>query len=301
MSCLNQIHTWWIPKSDDVAQNAKGPEDQEENKEHFRPPVAIESLSQGMCSYQRREQPGYRKCIPTRSKQSQYTAELYTTLDAIRRVNINTELIIISAQEYLQEAMNKKLPHWERKGWVGVPHRDVLRCVATELKAPKAPTFFKSALPDTMARMKCKQAATAAKRATKVLSTEEWDVKVPEGWGIPECENHAMCRNCEVFEDIEHILVKCTVLGCGLAEFHDDAGKVDRGAQRLYRILMSESAYMIWLLHNDWVINRDGELATEDEIINKWKFTINQRLKMDKLMANRPCKEKHLCWHPNWS
>jgi hypothetical protein len=36
-----------------------------------------------------------------------------------------------------------------------------------------------------------------------------------------------------------------TILGCGLAEFRDDKGKVKAGMQRLYRILMSESAYVI--------------------------------------------------------
>ncbi|KAJ7144037.1 hypothetical protein C8R44DRAFT_601694, partial [Mycena epipterygia] len=139
---------------------------------------------------------------------------------------------------------------------------------------------------------------------------------------IPECEDRAICSSCGVLEDIEHILVECecpgrekiwgaakslwlekepqwpevslgSILGCGLAEFRDGRGRVDRGAQRLYRILMSESAYTIWLVRNDRVIKRNGEPASEDEIINKWKFAINQRLQIDKLMANRPRKGKH--------
>ncbi|KAJ7653868.1 hypothetical protein B0H17DRAFT_1146929 [Mycena rosella] len=138
---------------------------------------------------------------------------------------------------------------------------------------------------------------------------------------IPECEDRAMCSNCEVLEDMEHVLVNCecpgqkliweaakslwlekqprwpelslgTILDCGLAEFRDGAGKVDRGTQRFYRILISESAYSIWLLRNDRVIKRDGEPATAEEIMNKWKFAINQRLQMDKLLANRPRKGK---------
>ncbi|KAJ7921989.1 hypothetical protein B0H13DRAFT_1604036 [Mycena leptocephala] len=64
------------------------------------------------------------------------------------------------------------------------------------------------------------------------------------------------------------------------------------GTQRLYRILMSESAYLIWKLRNDRVISRDGEPTTEDEITNKWKFAMNQRLQVDRTLANRPIKGK---------
>ncbi|KAJ7211996.1 hypothetical protein GGX14DRAFT_621228, partial [Mycena pura] len=142
--------------------------------------------------------------------------------------------------------------------------------------------------------------------------------KVGSYWThIPECEDRAVCRECGELEDLDHILVQCkspgremvwtaastlwrkrgaawpevslgAVLGCGLAEFRDSKGKVDRGARRLYRILMSESAYLIWRLRNDRVIDRDGAPASADEIENKFKFVINQRLQMDKVLANRP-------------
>ncbi|KAJ7215844.1 hypothetical protein GGX14DRAFT_359282, partial [Mycena pura] len=90
------------------------------------------------------------------------------------------------------------------------------------------------------------------------------------------------CRDCGVIERLEHILVKCkspgqgviwkaaetlwlerestwprislgTVLGCGLAKFRGDGGKVDHGAQRLYRIFISELAYQIWQFRNERV------------------------------------------------
>ncbi|KAJ7192375.1 hypothetical protein GGX14DRAFT_537760 [Mycena pura] len=134
---------------------------------------------------------------------------------------------------------------------------------------------------------------------------------------IPECEDRAVCTDCGDLEDLNHILVRCecpgralvwkaaqalwleratewpevslgTILGCGLAEFRDGRGKVDQGARRLYRILMSESAYLIWRLRNERVIDRAGEPASEEEIENKFKFVINQRLQMDKVLANRP-------------
>jgi ribonuclease HI len=138
---------------------------------------------------------------------------------------------------------------------------------------------------------------------------------------IPECEDRAMCKDCEVMEDLDHILTKCrspgqeviwraaetlwlrkediwpavilgTILGCGLAVFCDDKGKIKRGTQRLYRILMSESAYLIWKLRNDRVISCDGVPTTEEEIMNKWKFAINQRLQVDITLANRPTRGK---------
>jgi hypothetical protein len=81
---------------------------------------------------------------------------------------------------------------------------------------------------------------------------------------IPECEDRAKCKDCNVIEDLDHILTGCkspgqeiiwkaakslwlekeavwptvslgTILGCGLAEFRDDKGKIKPGTQRLYR------------------------------------------------------------------
>jgi ribonuclease HI len=138
---------------------------------------------------------------------------------------------------------------------------------------------------------------------------------------IPECGDRAKCKDCDIEEDLEHILIKCkspgqetiwqaakslwserepcwpevslgTILGCGLATFRDDRGKLKHGTQRLYRILISESAYLIWLLRNERVISRDGAPATEEEIKNRWKSAINQRLQVDKTLANRPTRGK---------
>ncbi|KAJ7222341.1 hypothetical protein GGX14DRAFT_352764, partial [Mycena pura] len=101
---------------------------------------------------------------------------------------------------------------------------------------------------------------------------------------ISKCEERATCWDCEELEDLDHILVQCkssgraliwtaartlwqerattwpdvslgTILGCGLAEFRDGSGKLDQGTRRLYRILMSESAYLIWRLRNEHVID----------------------------------------------
>ncbi|KAJ7195743.1 ribonuclease H-like protein [Mycena pura] len=350
------------------------------------------------------------KRIPGDCTQSKYAAEFYAVLLAVRKVHKDTALTIYSTQSYVLNALNKKLGRWEREGWVGVQHRDVLRCVAAELKARTAPTYFKVAEPGTPARGACKKAAKVAKRACRRPATTTWDMALPAGmalpglslqgnrqkvfyhsireekakklpdrastkntltaireavretfgrsvtaadiwtslvakdflprpsqflwkcvhnahkvgsyWNhIPECEDRATCRDCGVVESLEHILIHCespgrelvweaarilwleretqwpeislgTVLGCGLAEFRDAKGKVDRGRQRLYRVLISESAYLIWRLRNERVIQNEGAPASAEEIKNKFKFTINQRLQIDKILANRPRKGK---------
>ncbi|KAJ7226846.1 hypothetical protein GGX14DRAFT_347280, partial [Mycena pura] len=348
--------------------------------------------------------------------QSQYVAEFFAALAAVRSANENTALTIYSAQPYVREAMNKKLQRWEHEGWVGVPNRDVLRCLAAELKARKAPTYFKVAEPGTAARAECKRVARLAKRAARRLETAMWDLSLPpntalpglslqnnrqkvfyrgireektkklaprasterklemireairetfgrhvsntEIWNavsvkdflprtaqflctsvhnahkigtfwthIPKCEDRAVCKDCGDLEDLDHILMRCespgrelvwqaaralwlereaewpelslgVILGCGLAEFRDERGLVDHGARRLYRILISESAYLIWRLRNERVIDRDGVPAPEEEIENKFRFIINQRLQMDKILANRPRKGKRPALSP---
>ncbi|KAJ7230510.1 hypothetical protein GGX14DRAFT_344576, partial [Mycena pura] len=340
--------------------------------------------------------------------QSQYVAEFFAALAAVRNVSGNTTLTIYSAQPYIQEAMTKRLRRWEHEGWVGVQNRDVLRCLAAELKARSAPTYFEVAEPGC--HDPSRRVARLAKRAARGQATTNWDMTIPPGMAlpglslqdnrektfyrgireektkklaprasternlkaireavceafgrhvsdadiwtsvsardflprpaqfiwkgvhnahkigaywmhIPECEEWATCQDCGELEDLDHILVRCespgreliwaaartlwleratawpevslgTILGCGLAEFRDGRGKVDQGARRLYRILISESAYLIWRLRNEHVIDRDGVPAPAEEIENKFKFAINQRLQMDKVLANRPRKGK---------
>ncbi|KAJ7739998.1 hypothetical protein DFH07DRAFT_778530 [Mycena maculata] len=300
------------------------------------------------------------RCIPVSGEQSHYVAELFAALEAVRNVRKDYVLTVISTQSYVQSAMNKKLPGWEHEGWVGTLHREVLRCLAAELKARTASTFFKVAAPGSPERLQCRQAAVLAKRAARAPTVEAWDLMLPQGmelpglslqgnlavndllprtaqflwkglhdahrigkyWThIPECEDRAVCQWCETTEDLEHILVKCespgqeviwgaakalwlekeaqwpevtlgSILGCGLAKFCDDRGKEKRGTRRLYQILMSESAYLIWKLRNDRVISQNGEPTVKEEILNKWKFAINQRLQVDITLVNRPVKGK---------
>ncbi|KAJ7818638.1 hypothetical protein B0H13DRAFT_1922161 [Mycena leptocephala] len=81
--------------------------------------------------------------------------------------------------------MNKKLSNWEHEGWVGVPHSEVLRCLAAELKARKAPTIFKIAVPGSEERARCKHAAALAKRAARDRREGQWELTLPPNTALP--------------------------------------------------------------------------------------------------------------------
>ncbi|KAJ7838133.1 hypothetical protein B0H14DRAFT_2790144, partial [Mycena olivaceomarginata] len=69
------------------------------------------------------------------------------------------------------------------------------------------------------------------------------------------------------------------ILACGVIK------KKSRGKSRLYRILLSESAYLIWKLRCERVIGgKPG--ASDQEIENRWRWTINNRLEIDRLLMN---------------
>ncbi|KAJ6524164.1 hypothetical protein B0H19DRAFT_1215011 [Mycena capillaripes] len=279
--------------------------------------------------------------------------------------------------------MNKKLSTWEHEGWVNVKHRQVLRCLAAELKARKGLTLFQKTEPGYTARKATvspidfsvpngtalpgtslienrqrsfyrgireeKNRGITTRIATRkqldlvkksaldslerhVSDGEIWmaargkDIlprsaqflwkslhnahKIGHYWThIPECEDRAVCRECNAEESLDHILTKCAspgqeivwreveklwtkkkgkwltpflgmILGSGLAEFRNDDSERDDGAERLYRILMSEAAYLIWRLRNERVIQRDGDPASEQEIVNRWNYHINYRLQV---------------------
>jgi ribonuclease HI len=124
---------------------------------------------------------------------------------------------------------------------------------------------------------------------------------------IPECKERTTCQECGVLEDLNHILLGCVspgqdivwravealwqekegcwprltlgaILGCGLAEFCDEKGRHKPGTEQLYWILISESTYLIWKLRNDCIISRNRTSLEGGEIMNKWKFNVNQWL-----------------------
>ncbi|KAJ7601415.1 hypothetical protein B0H17DRAFT_969783, partial [Mycena rosella] len=132
---------------------------------------------------------------------------------------------------------------------------------------------------------------------------------------IPECEARGICQFCNETEDLEHILLKCKrpgqaqiwalakdlwlrkhtswpelsiggALGCGLAAFTDEKGRALPGTSRFYRILISESIFIIWKIRNESVISKGGEPLPTNMIHNKWVHSINQRLLFDRILTN---------------
>ncbi|KAJ6543734.1 hypothetical protein DFH09DRAFT_928387 [Mycena vulgaris] len=132
---------------------------------------------------------------------------------------------------------------------------------------------------------------------------------------IPGFEDRATCSHCDTMESMQHILFECkrpgqeqvwrlaselwarksteplpppsmgNVLGCALASFEKESKTKPSGVNWLYRVLMSESAYLIWKLRNDSVITKDGAASSEAEIRNKWVYTLNDRLEVDRFQA----------------
>ncbi|KAF5378486.1 hypothetical protein D9615_007135 [Tricholomella constricta] len=142
---------------------------------------------------------------------------------------------------------------------------------------------------------------------------------IGEFWSrIPNFEHRSQCQTCNAEESMEHILTVCpdscqstiwrlaenlwsrkglpwfqpTIgmqLGCALITFKDDQGKPKVGADRLYKIIMTESTHLIWKLRCEWRIGKDSDPEkrhTETEVVNKWYEAINRRLKFDCLMTD---------------
>ncbi|KAJ6581584.1 ribonuclease H-like protein [Mycena capillaripes] len=114
---------------------------------------------------------------------------------------------------------------------------------------------------------------------------------------IPEYEDWGKCDRCGITESMEHILTKCDVPGQKeIWELADQLWKLktgedlasptigqvmacaatkkgDAGTTHLYRILISESAHLIWRLRCE-------------RIHNRWLKSINNRLGLDCALTN---------------
>lgn len=136
---------------------------------------------------------------------------------------------------------------------------------------------------------------------------------------IPDYEDWGMCHLCGEIESMQYILVECkpsiiwctvwelasklwcrredtwldisfgSILGANLPNSTNTKSAVKKGCNRLFTILVLESAHLIWKLRCSWIIDNKGDLTklpTKDEIHNKWVKTINLRLKFDKLQMD---------------
>ncbi|KAJ7138835.1 hypothetical protein C8R46DRAFT_921730 [Mycena filopes] len=75
------------------------------------------------------------------------------------------------------------------------------------------------------------------------------------------------------------------ILGCCLAIFESESRSRPSGVNRLYRILISESVYLIWKLRCERVIAREGVPHSLAEIQNRWIHMLNERIDVDRFMA----------------
>ena len=149
--------------------------------------------------------------------------------------------------------------------------------------------------------------------------------KIGKFWrNTPDFEHRGICTLCDTEETMEHILTECeapgraeiwavanelwrkrspipiptnygALLGCGLTKFKKKNGKSDDGLNRLFRIIVSESMYMIWKIRCERSItwnNDPTKFHAQHEIHNKWLQTINSRLKTDSLQTNRKIFKK---------
>ena len=135
---------------------------------------------------------------------------------------------------------------------------------------------------------------------------------------IPGYENRATCPICQKSETLEHIITECnsterktvweetnklwskryneeititegTVLGGGIAKFKKQNNKPDTTKNRLYRILITESAHLIWVLRCERRIENEDEPSkhhTANAVRNRWYKKINERMQIDCLLTN---------------
>ncbi|KAJ7711656.1 hypothetical protein B0H16DRAFT_1667730 [Mycena metata] len=104
---------------------------------------------------------------------------------------------------------------------------------------------------------------------------------------IPDMRDRANCQHCDVVETMEHILTECSrpgqkeiwaltellwrkthttwptvsfggLRGAALATFPGENNKESKGSARLYRILMTDSMYLIWKIRYEVVIRDNG-------------------------------------------
>ena len=144
--------------------------------------------------------------------------------------------------------------------------------------------------------------------------------KIGEYWlNITNYEHRSQCGKCGETENLEHILLQCeipgrakiwettkslwlkkhskwpelnnigNITGCGLADFRDERKKPIPGANRLYQILISETAHFIWKLRNERIfkLNSEEEWPGEHEVHNRWLAIINARLTLDRSATHR--------------
>jgi hypothetical protein len=138
-------------------------------------------------------------------------------------------------------------------------------------------------------------------------------------------KERANCLTCGSEDSMEHILTQCSapgqeemwelakeawekrgyewikpgigvIIGCGLVRLPDEASENEerrprrsprKASERLYRILISESARAIWAMRCRRVIDPKAPEATEKEAQNRWRSRMNKRIELDIALTNK--------------
>ncbi|KAF5376294.1 hypothetical protein D9615_008538 [Tricholomella constricta] len=139
-----------------------------------------------------------------------------------------------------------------------------------------------------------------------------------------EMQERATCTHDGSIETMKHILTQCEctgqqevwtemenlwngvradswyqptlglTLGTPMAEVKTDTGRVLKGKTRLFRILMVESAHLIWKLRCERLIQNENRPHSKIEIRNRWRKALNDRLDLDQRMTDKRYREKAL-------
>ncbi|KIJ39412.1 hypothetical protein M422DRAFT_175078, partial [Sphaerobolus stellatus SS14] len=79
------------------------------------------------------------------------------------------------------------------------------------------------------------------------------------------------------------------ILGCGLSNYLVDNEVPDTGLNRLFLIIVSESAYLIWKMQCEWIIKYEGQLdkhPSAPKVTAKWRSTISKWIQFKIIASN---------------
>ncbi|KIJ35263.1 hypothetical protein M422DRAFT_34678 [Sphaerobolus stellatus SS14] len=81
-----------------------------------------------------------------------------------------------------------------------------------------------------------------------------------------------------------------TVLGSGLGTYMTEEGRPESAERRLFMILMTESAYLIWKIRCEWRIQHEGRAdkkITDHEVRNRWIKQMSTKIYMHILCTDQ--------------
>ncbi|KAL7280190.1 hypothetical protein ACG7TL_006609 [Trametes sanguinea] len=140
----------------------------------------------------------------------------------------------------------------------------------------------------------------------------------------PPLRNRAECHVCGCLETMNHILFDCsatgrqlswtlltslwsrtgdkeitptwgTVMGAQSVVIKDEHGTRQPTKEARWAVLATETAFLVWKMRCERVIQREGEQFTAQEATNRWWSTIRDRQKLDMSAANGYLGKRALC------